>query len=122
MLSILDKTVKPRVLVVGDLMLDEYLRGTVKRISPEAPVPVLDAATNEVALGGAANVAHNLAALGCAVELCGVVGGDALGVTLAERATARGIETRGIVRDPTRTTTHKLRVVAQSHHMLRIDR
>src|SRR5690606_17535054 len=75
----LDPAFRPRVLVVGDLILDEYLRGDVCRISPEAPVPVLESAATSYALGGAANVARNLAALGAHVELVGVRGCDAAG-------------------------------------------
>ncbi|MBI5507691.1 MAG: D-glycero-beta-D-manno-heptose-7-phosphate kinase [Deltaproteobacteria bacterium] len=112
---------RQRVLVVGDLILDEYLRGTVQRISPEAPVPVLEAAETHCAPGGAANVAANLASLGAAVVLCGAVGADGNGRRLVELLAARGIDTRGVVTDELRPTTHKLRVVAHSQHVLRID-
>jgi D-beta-D-heptose 7-phosphate kinase / D-beta-D-heptose 1-phosphate adenosyltransferase len=112
---------RPRVLVVGDLILDEYLRGTVQRISPEAPVPVLEAASTDCEPGGAANVASNLASLGAEVVLCGAVGDDANGRRLTELLEARGISTEGVVIDRARPTTHKLRVVAHSQHVLRID-
>ncbi len=111
-----------RVLVVGDLMLDEYLRGAVRRVSPEAPVPVLESSQSDLAPGGAANVASNLAALGCEVRLCGLVGNDPQGDALCALLAERGIGAVGIVRDSERPTTHKLRVVAQGQHMLRIDK
>lgn len=111
-----------RVLVIGDLILDEYLRGAVSRISPEAPVPVLESTSSEQALGGAANVANNLAALGVQVILCGTVGGDAAGTQLMTMLQERGVDISGVVVLPNRPTTHKLRVVSQVQHMLRIDR
>ncbi len=111
-----------RVVIVGDVMLDEYLRGSVRRISPEAPVPVLEAATSDLTLGGAANVAHNLATLGAEVRLVGVVGSDAFADQLSGLCRARAVDASGLVRDPGRVTTHKLRVVAQGQHVLRIDR
>ena len=112
---------RPRVLVVGDLILDEYLRGTVQRISPEAPVPVLEAASTDCEPGGAANVASNLASLGAEVALCGAVGDDANGRRLVSLLAARGISTSAVVVDGGRPTSHKLRVVAHSQHVLRID-
>lgn len=111
-----------RLLVVGDLILDEYLRGAVHRISPEAPVPVLDSAACDQALGGAANVAANLRALGTHVLVCGAVGQDAAGAQLLARMQAEGLDTRGVLQVAERPTTHKLRVVSQVQHLLRIDR
>ena len=110
-----------RLLVVGDLILDEYLRGAVTRISPEAPVPVVESATSEQALGGAANVALNLAALGGRSLVCGMVGRDRRGQELTALMRHRGLSTDAVVAVPGRPTTHKLRVVAQVQHMLRID-
>ena len=111
-----------RLLVAGDLILDEYLRGAVTRISPEAPVPVVESATSEQALGGAANVALNLAALGGQSLVCGVVGDDSKGCELLALMRRRGLGTEAVVAVPGRPTTHKLRVVAAVQHMLRIDR
>jgi D-beta-D-heptose 7-phosphate kinase/D-beta-D-heptose 1-phosphate adenosyltransferase len=113
---------EPRVLVIGDLILDEYLRGRVERISPEAPVPVLSSHRREAVPGGAANVANNLAALGCDVLLCGTVGDDGDGERLLALLAERNIRTHGVIRDRSRPTTHKLRVVAHQQQVLRIDR
>jgi D-beta-D-heptose 7-phosphate kinase/D-beta-D-heptose 1-phosphate adenosyltransferase len=112
---------RPRLLVVGDLILDEFLRGVASRISPEAPVPVLDSRGAVSYPGGAGNVAANLAALGCKATLCGVVGDDDHGRRLRLLLGNRGIGTDGILIDPTRPTTHKLRVLAQSRQVLRVD-
>ena len=110
-----------KVLVVGDVMLDGYLEGDVGRTSPEAPVPVvLSKSTRQVA-GGAANVANNLRALGAQVVLAGLVGEDQEGQRLHELLDTAGIS-HCLVKDSTRDTTYKLRVVAQNQHMLRIDR
>lgn len=110
-----------RILLVGDVILDEYLHGTVHRISPEAPVPVLEALGSRVALGGAANVAHNLRALGCDVTLCTAVGDDDAGRRLSVLLGEAGVQVCA-VQCGNRPTTHKTRVMAQSHQMLRIDR
>ena len=110
-----------RILVVGDLILDEYWRGGVRRLSPEAPVPVLDPVQRSEAGGGAANVAVNLHALGCDVALCGVVGNDAPGDALLALL-APSLDTSGVLRDAARPTTHKLRLVSEAQHLLRIDR
>jgi hypothetical protein len=96
---------RPRLLVVGDLILDEFLRGVASRISPEAPVPVLDSRGAVFYPGGAGNVAANLAALGCEATLCGVVGDDDHGRRLRLLLGNRGIGTDGILIDPTRPTT-----------------
>jgi rfaE bifunctional protein kinase chain/domain len=109
-----------RVLVIGDLMIDEYLRGEVHRVSPEAPVPVLDLRATEHRLGGAANTAHNLARLGATVTVAGVVGDDDGARILAEALERAGIAAR-LWRDPTRPTTRKTRVVAGGHQIVRID-
>jgi D-beta-D-heptose 7-phosphate kinase/D-beta-D-heptose 1-phosphate adenosyltransferase len=110
-----------RVLVIGDLMLDEYIWGNVDRISPEAPVQVLDWLSAHDGLGGAANVAQNLVALGCEVLLVGVVGEDAKGDKLRQHLAERGIKTEYVITDPSRPTTSKLRVMAHAQQILRID-
>jgi len=110
------------VLVAGDVMLDHYLRGTVERTSPEAPVPILRVRSEEYILGGAGNVAANLAAMGARVTLAGLIGGDAGGPRLLDLMKRAGIHSRGIVSDPARPTTLKTRTLAQGQQILRIDR
>ncbi|MFW6242087.1 MAG: bifunctional heptose 7-phosphate kinase/heptose 1-phosphate adenyltransferase, partial [Thermodesulfobacteriota bacterium] len=111
-----------RALVVGDLMLDEYVIGAVERISPEAPVPVVHVETESFTLGGAGNVAANLAALGAEVSAAGVIGAAADGDRVLERFAALGVDAGGVVRDPDRPTTRKTRVLAGSQQVLRVDR
>ncbi len=109
-------------LVVGDLMLDEYIFGRATRISPEAPVMVVRQQQTKNLPGGAANVARNLIALGAKVSMVGVLGCDRSGETLEASLQDQGILTTGIVHEPSRTTTRKTRVVADhSHQVLRID-
>jgi rfaE bifunctional protein kinase chain/domain len=109
-----------RVLVVGDVMLDEYLRGEVTRISPEAPVPVLEVRAHDWRLGGAANAAANLTALGGETTLVGVVGRDEAAGILVERLGQLGI-TRALVGDPDRPTSKKTRLVANQQQIVRVD-
>ena len=94
-----------RVAVVGDLMLDRYYWGSVHRVSPEAPVPVVEVDTESVRFGGAANVANNIQALGGRAFLIGLVGDDHPGVMFRKMLTDQGLETGGIVIDPARPTT-----------------
>lgn len=110
------------VLIVGDLMLDHFVVGRVERISPEAPVPVVQFDREEYRLGGAANVAHNVAALGGRVEMVGVAGDDADGARLRGALEGLGVGTSGLVTDAARRTTRKLRVVTQRNQQVaRID-
>ena len=110
------------ILVVGDLMLDHFLIGSVERISPEAPVPVVQFAREEYRLGGAANVAANLRALGAAVEVVGIIGDDAEGERLKTELTRAGIGATGVVIDPARCTTRKTRIVTtRNQQVARID-
>lgn len=111
-----------RLLVVGDLMLDEYVWGRVERISPEAPVPVLSVTGEGLTLGGAANAAKNLAALGAGVMVAGVAGGDSHGRTLCDELAKIGADTRAVVVEPERPTTRKTRAIADHQQLLRIDR
>ena len=111
-----------RVVVVGDLMVDEFLRGTVERISPEAPVPVLKFESHTFVLGGAANVANNIVALGGEAALVGAIGDDFAGERLLEGLSATGIPAESVVVIPERRTTLKTRVVAHTQHVVRIDR
>ena len=109
------------VWVVGDLMLDEYVMGAVDRVSPEAPVPVVRVRETEQRLGGAANVARQVAALGAKVSLLGTLGQDGAGDDLLRLCAAAGIDTHGVVRSAQRRTTRKLRVLGHSQQLLRMD-
>jgi D-beta-D-heptose 7-phosphate kinase/D-beta-D-heptose 1-phosphate adenosyltransferase len=109
-----------KILVVGDVMLDKYYYGEVTRISPEAPVPVTHVTDMKETLGGAANVAHNLALLGCATSIAGFVGDDFHCQSLLDKFTARGIEYKGLIHTD-RPTTTKLRVIGGHQQMLRLD-
>ena len=110
------------VLVVGDVMLDRFIVGRVTRISPEAPVPIVRFESEHVRLGGAANVAHNIAALGGRASLVGIVGVDAPADSLRAQLAAAGIGTDGLVADGTRPTTEKVRVVTERNQQVaRID-
>ncbi len=113
---------RPKILIVGDLILDEYIWGEVNRISPEAPVPVLETRSENLALGGAANVANNLVGLGCEVHLCGAIGQDEKGDKLLQMIHERAIQTEGIFRFVHRPTTSKIRIIAHSQQILRIDK
>lgn len=110
------------VLVVGDVILDEYLWGKTERISPEAPVQVVALDRSDLRLGGAANVAINLAQLGCQTDLCTSAGDDADGHTLRSLLGRHGLAADGILLQPARQTTRKTRVIASHQQMLRIDR
>lgn len=112
---------KARIAVIGDLMLDRYLFGSVTRMSPEAPVPILDIEVTETRLGGAANVGHNIHSLSASPLLVGVVGEDNKGALLRELVEGLGFDSSGIITDPNRPTTIKSRVVAGSQQMLRVD-
>jgi D-beta-D-heptose 7-phosphate kinase / D-beta-D-heptose 1-phosphate adenosyltransferase len=107
--------------VVGDVMLDEYLTGAVERVSPEAPVPVVRVRGSEQRLGGAANVARQIAALGARVSLAGLIGEDDAGRRLLELCAAAGIDSRAVVAVAERQTTRKLRVLGHSQQLLRLD-
>jgi D-beta-D-heptose 7-phosphate kinase/D-beta-D-heptose 1-phosphate adenosyltransferase len=120
--AILTRAGGRRVLVVGDLMLDHFVVGRVERISPEAPVPVVTFDSEEYRLGGAANVAHNVRAMGARVEIVGVLGRDPDGARLRSALDDAGISTAGLVEDAGRCTTRKLRVVTtRNQQVARID-
>ena len=110
------------LLVVGDLMLDEYLWGEVDRISPEAPVQVVSIKNEDYAMGGAGNVVHNIVALGAKVTAVGVIGTGRNGEILLNKFKELGIDTTGIIQEPGMPTTQKTRVIASHQHVLRIDR
>ncbi|NNE44762.1 MAG: D-glycero-beta-D-manno-heptose-7-phosphate kinase, partial [Gemmatimonadetes bacterium] len=110
------------ILVVGDVMLDEYLWGDAGRISPEAPVPVVEVTRETLRPGGAANVARNIASLGGKAELLTVVGADARADDLRSVLEDQGIPTDGLLEDPSRPTTLKTRIVASRQQVVRVDR
>ena len=110
-----------RIGVLGDLMLDRYLWGEAKRLSPEAPVPVVDFVSQSECLGGAGNVAANLAALGARVEMFGAIGVDEAGLALKKCLRAQEIGDEGVVANAKRMTTLKTRIIAKHHHVVRVD-
>lgn len=110
-----------RVAVLGDLILDRYLRGRAERISPEAPVPVVRVHEKHDELGGAANVLRNLAALGANPMAFGLLGNDSDGKQMMDLMRAQNIDVRGVLRDPTRQTTVKTRILADNQQVVRID-
>jgi len=120
--SIFTRARSVRVLVVGDLMLDEYLWGKAERISPEAPVQVVDVRREDMRLGGAGNVVNNLAAFGAGVSICSVIGGDENGTLLRHAFTGKGVDVAGVFEDPMRMTSKKTRVLAANQQIVRIDR
>jgi D-beta-D-heptose 7-phosphate kinase/D-beta-D-heptose 1-phosphate adenosyltransferase len=111
-----------RLLVIGDLMLDEYLWGEVDRISPEAPVQVVSVQNEDFALGGAGNVVNNVVALGGKVFAAGVIGTGRNGRFLLNMFNELGVDTEGIIKESGRATTQKTRIIAANQHVLRIDR
>jgi D-beta-D-heptose 7-phosphate kinase/D-beta-D-heptose 1-phosphate adenosyltransferase len=108
--------------VVGDLMLDRYISGSVERVSPEAPIPIVRVEAERSAVGGAANVAANIVSLGGACAVVGCVGADAEGEELVECLRARGVDCDGLIRRAERPTTVKTRVLAQHQQVVRFDR
>lgn len=113
---------KPKILVVGDLILDHYIWGNCERISPEAPVQVIDVKKESLNLGGACNVASNLIDLGSNVWICGMIGNDNAGNTLKHTLKQKGIHTQGIFLHPSRPTTQKSRIIAAHQQVVRVDR
>lgn len=121
--DLIDAFATCKVLVVGDLMLDDYLWGHIERISPEAPVPVLNLVRHESSLGGAGNVMRNLRSLGAQVIAMGVVGLDSGGEQILELLDVLGIEADGVIRDPYRKSTLKTRLMSLEHgqQVFRLD-
>jgi D-beta-D-heptose 7-phosphate kinase/D-beta-D-heptose 1-phosphate adenosyltransferase len=111
-----------RILVVGDLMLDRYVHGTVERISPEAPVPILKVLRERTVPGGSCNVALNVQALGGQASLCGLAGTCSHGDELIEHLRNAGVDVSSVLRDPAITTIVKTRIMADRQQMLRVDR
>ncbi|MFH1067613.1 MAG: D-glycero-beta-D-manno-heptose-7-phosphate kinase [bacterium] len=112
---------RARILVLGDLMLDDFIRGKVSRISPEAPVPVVLVTQESAYPGGAANVGRNLADFGIHAEMCGVIGNDASGDRLMKLLRAEGIGASGILRLDDFTTIRKARIIARNQQVVRVD-
>jgi len=111
-----------RILVIGDLMLDEFVWGRVSRISPEAPVPVVEVTSESCYPGGAANVARNVRELGAAVQVAGIAGDDAAGARLLVLLAAAGIDAAAVLRDTSFSTTVKTRIIARHQQVTRVDR
>lgn len=112
---------KKRVLIVGDVMIDSYIIGKVERVSPEAPVPVVDVTGFDQRLGGAGNVALNVKAMGATPILCTVVGHDKEGKDLRDIMVKNGLSCSGLIHSDKRKTTNKTRVLGNNHQLLRID-
>jgi len=120
--KIISRMSKARILVVGDIMLDRFIWGTVSRISPEAPVPVVWAKSESFMPGGASNVANNICSLGADAYMCGVIGDDEAGRILVSELSKNGIKADGIVLDKNRPTIHKTRIIAHHQQVVRIDK
>ena len=122
LLTLLGNLSGKRVAVVGDLMLDRYYWGSVARISPEAPVPVVEVESESTRLGGAANVANNIASLGGTPLMIGVAGDDEAGKTLRSIIVENKFPVEGLLVESSRPTTVKTRVIADHQHVVRVDR
>ena len=120
-LSAWDAVVSPNILVLGDLKLDRYSWGTVNRISPEAPIPVLKLAREEERLGGAGNVAMNLKSLGCSVTVSGLIGKDSIGNQILEILAKEGLDPKGVQQESDLSTVLKHRMISGHNHLLRLD-
>ena len=116
------KNFTPKILVIGDLMIDHYLWGSCERISPEAPVQVVDISKETTVLGGAGNVINNLVALGADVSVCGVIGDDANGNELTEMLDAIDVDSKNLIVQNGRKTSKKSRIIAVSQQVLRYDK
>jgi len=111
-----------RILVIGDVMLDRYLRGNVNRISPEAPVPIVEMESENYHFGGAANVALNLKSLGCEPLTLGLIGEDSTAKIFLEHMQSEQMDTSGFIQTSDRPTTVKTRIIGDNQHMVRVDR
>ena len=119
--SNLNKLKGRKILVVGDVGLDEYVNGEVRRISPEAPVPIVEVAQREGRLGLATNVAQNIVSLGGECALVSVIGDDVAGAELCKLLEEARVSTGSLIKDNSRPTTQKLRVMSEHHHLVRVD-
>lgn len=119
--NIFDAFNKLKILIIGDVMIDSYLFGGVSRISPEAPVPVVSIGKKEVRLGGAANVAINIQAMGATPILCSVIGADTTGEVFLNLLREQNLSQKGILKSRKRITTTKTRIIGNNHQMIRFD-
>jgi rfaE bifunctional protein kinase chain/domain len=119
--ELLHNLMSKRIAVVGDVMIDRYIWGNVNRISPEAPVPIVEVESESSRLGGAANVAINIASLGAKAELIGIVGDDFSGKEFRSILQQQNASSNGIITDSSRPTTVKTRIIAHHQHIVRID-
>jgi len=119
--SVFDRFTNYKVLIIGDVMIDTYLWGNIGRVSPEAPVPIVSGVIEENRLGGAANVALNIKALGAVPILCSVIGDDDRGKLILELMEEQLLSDIGLVVDPHRVTTQKTRIISGNQHLLRVD-
>ncbi len=122
LLDAVDAFANKKILVLGDIMLDQFVWGEVSRISPEAPVPVVQVEKESFLLGGAANVANNLRSLDAKACLSGIIGNDSFGQTVLSLCSQKDIDTSATVTDNTRPTTLKTRIVARGQQVVRVDR
>lgn len=120
--EILNGGARKRIIVLGDLMLDRYLWGNVSRISPEAPVPIINIEDEEIRLGGAGNVANNLIGLGALPLMAGVVGDDEWGDRFRSMLSEKKLSSDGVITDKQRPTTMKTRIIGNNQHIARVDR
>ena len=121
-LEIIDNLPRSKVLVVGDLMVDQFIWGNVSRISPEAPVPVVEVTSENFLLGGSANVSNNIFSMGGKVCVTGIIGSDDMGRLLIRNFREMNVDTSGIIVEHNRTTTIKTRIIARSQQVVRFDR
>ena len=121
MTNIFEKFNSLNVLIIGDVMIDSYIWGKVERISPEAPVPVVRVTKKENRLGGAANVALNIQALGACPYICAVIGDDSDGENFLSLLKAQGLSEEGLIKIKTRPTTIKTRIIAHNKQIARVD-
>ncbi len=120
--DIIDSFKGKNILVIGDIMLDQFIKGSVSRISPEAPVPVVNVEEEDFIAGGAGNVAVNLAALGAKPQILSVIGPDLKGTILKSYLENKGVDVSALVKDETRPTTQKVRIIAERQQVVRVDR
>ena len=120
--SIFSQLHNKKILVIGDIMIDEYLKGSVSRLSPEAPVPVIEIESESVRFGGAANVALNLKMLGCIPIIIGITGRDTMADRFFELMEKYNLKSDGIIQDENRPTTVKTRIIGENQHIARVDR
>jgi len=120
--TLIEKFRRARILVIGDLIMDHFIWGKVRRISPEAPVPVVEVTSESIMLGGSANVVNNIHSLGGKSFVTGVIGNDADGRKLTAVLKEKGIPTEGLIADHKRPTTVKTRIIAHNQQVVRFDR